>query len=85
MFVLLLVMNACCFSHRSREHLLAASFSPFFPKKSILVRGHLLPYLTAEEAKQQGLLFHNEHGWVELPSYAIMTSGCGFGILGVST
>jgi hypothetical protein len=25
------------FSHRSREHLLAASFSPFFPKKSILV------------------------------------------------
>jgi len=37
MFVLLLVMNACCFSHRSRERLLAASFSPFFPKKSILV------------------------------------------------
>ncbi len=27
-----------CFSHRSRERLLAASFSPFFPKKSILVR-----------------------------------------------
>ena len=29
--------------------------------------GHLLPYLTAEEAKQQGLHFHDEHGWVELP------------------
>jgi phosphatidylserine/phosphatidylglycerophosphate/cardiolipin synthase-like enzyme len=29
--------------------------------------GHLLPYLTAEEAKQQGLHFHDEHGWVEVP------------------
>ena len=29
--------------------------------------GHLLPYLTAEEAKQQGLHIHDEHGWVELP------------------
>jgi len=29
--------------------------------------GHLLPYLTAEEAKQQGLNIHNEHGWVEEP------------------
>jgi phosphatidylserine/phosphatidylglycerophosphate/cardiolipin synthase-like enzyme len=29
--------------------------------------GHLLPYLTAEEAKQQGLNFHDEHGWVEVP------------------
>jgi phosphatidylserine/phosphatidylglycerophosphate/cardiolipin synthase-like enzyme len=29
--------------------------------------GHLLPYLTAEEAKQQGLNFHDELGWVELP------------------
>jgi len=28
--------------------------------------GHLLPYLTAEEAKQQGLHFHNDPGWVEL-------------------
>ena len=28
--------------------------------------GHLLPYLTAEEAKQQGLNAHNEHGWVEV-------------------
>ncbi len=39
MFVLLLVMNACCFSHLSREQLLAPPFSPFFPNKSILVRG----------------------------------------------
>jgi phosphatidylserine/phosphatidylglycerophosphate/cardiolipin synthase-like enzyme len=29
--------------------------------------GHLLPYLTAEEAKQQGLHVHDEHGWVEVP------------------
>ncbi len=29
--------------------------------------GHLLPYLTGEEAKQQGLDFHEEHGWVEIP------------------
>ena len=28
--------------------------------------GHLLPYLTAEEAKQQGLHVHDEHGWVEV-------------------
>ncbi|HEY6407041.1 MAG TPA: hypothetical protein VIY29_06210, partial [Ktedonobacteraceae bacterium] len=28
---------------------------------------HLLPYLTGEEAKQQGLQFHEEHGWVETP------------------
>ncbi len=27
--------------------------------------GHLLPYLTAEEAQQQGLNFREEHGWVE--------------------
>jgi phosphatidylserine/phosphatidylglycerophosphate/cardiolipin synthase-like enzyme len=27
--------------------------------------GHLLPYLTEEEAKAQGLRFHEEHGWVE--------------------
>jgi phosphatidylserine/phosphatidylglycerophosphate/cardiolipin synthase-like enzyme len=26
--------------------------------------GHLLPYLTAEEAEQQGVRFHEEHGWV---------------------
>ena len=26
--------------------------------------GHLLPYLTAEEAEQQGLHFHEEHGWI---------------------
>ncbi|HEY6410469.1 MAG TPA: phospholipase D family protein [Ktedonobacteraceae bacterium] len=29
--------------------------------------GHLLPYLTGEEGKQQGLNFHEEHGWVEVP------------------
>ncbi len=29
--------------------------------------GHLLPYLTAEEAKQQGLHFREAHGWVEVP------------------
>jgi phosphatidylserine/phosphatidylglycerophosphate/cardiolipin synthase-like enzyme len=28
--------------------------------------GHLLPYLTGEEAKQQGLPFHEQHGWVEI-------------------
>jgi phosphatidylserine/phosphatidylglycerophosphate/cardiolipin synthase-like enzyme len=28
--------------------------------------GHLLPYLTAEEAKHQGLHFREAHGWVEL-------------------
>jgi phosphatidylserine/phosphatidylglycerophosphate/cardiolipin synthase-like enzyme len=27
--------------------------------------GHLLPYLTAEEAAQQGLNFREEHGWLE--------------------
>ncbi|MFL5663993.1 MAG: phospholipase D-like domain-containing protein [Ktedonobacteraceae bacterium] len=27
--------------------------------------GHLLPYLTAEEAAQEGLNFHEERGWVE--------------------
>ena len=30
--------------------------------------GHLLPYLTAEEAKHQGLPFREEHGWLEEPS-----------------
>jgi phosphatidylserine/phosphatidylglycerophosphate/cardiolipin synthase-like enzyme len=30
--------------------------------------GHLLPYVTGEEAKQQGWRFHEEHGWVEAPS-----------------
>jgi hypothetical protein len=27
--------------------------------------GHLLPYVTYEEAKQQGLPCHEEQGWVE--------------------
>jgi phosphatidylserine/phosphatidylglycerophosphate/cardiolipin synthase-like enzyme len=38
-----------------------------FKAKQPLV-GHLLPYLTAEEAKRQGLPCHAEHGWVELLS-----------------
>ncbi len=29
--------------------------------------GHLLPYLTADEAVQQGLNFAEEHGWIEEP------------------
>jgi phosphatidylserine/phosphatidylglycerophosphate/cardiolipin synthase-like enzyme len=29
--------------------------------------GHLLPYLTAEEATQQGLNFREGQGWVEVP------------------
>ena len=29
--------------------------------------GHLLPYVTGEEAKQQGWRFHEEYGWVEAP------------------
>lgn len=33
--------------------------------------GHLLPYLTAEEAKQQGLNFREEHGWIEEPETQI--------------
>jgi phosphatidylserine/phosphatidylglycerophosphate/cardiolipin synthase-like enzyme len=36
-----------------------------FHAKQPLV-GHLLPYLTGEEARQQGLRFHEEHGWVEV-------------------
>jgi hypothetical protein len=36
-----------------------------FKAKQPLV-GHLLPYLTAEEAKQHGLHFREAHGWVEL-------------------
>ena len=40
-------MNALCFSHLSRERLLAASFSPFFPQKSILVRLDAVPRRTA--------------------------------------
>ncbi len=37
-----------------------------FKAKQPLV-GHLLPYVTGEEAKQQGWHFHEEHGWVEVP------------------
>jgi phosphatidylserine/phosphatidylglycerophosphate/cardiolipin synthase-like enzyme len=36
-----------------------------FKAKQPLV-GHLLPYLTAAEAKQHGLPFREAHGWVEL-------------------
>jgi phosphatidylserine/phosphatidylglycerophosphate/cardiolipin synthase-like enzyme len=37
-----------------------------YKAKQTLV-GHLLPYLTGEEAKQLGLNFHEEHGWIEVP------------------
>ena len=36
-----------------------------FKAKQPLV-GHLLPYLTAADAKQHGLHFREAHGWVEL-------------------
>jgi hypothetical protein len=32
------------------------------------LQGHLLPYLSAEGATQQGLNFREEHGWLEEPS-----------------
>jgi phosphatidylserine/phosphatidylglycerophosphate/cardiolipin synthase-like enzyme len=32
------------------------------------LQGHLLPYLSAEEATQQGLNFREKHGWLEEPS-----------------
>jgi hypothetical protein len=31
------------------------------------LQGHLLPYLSADEATQQGLNFREEHGWLEEP------------------
>jgi hypothetical protein len=31
------------------------------------LQGHLLPYLTAEEATRLGLNFREEHGWIEEP------------------
>jgi hypothetical protein len=37
-------------------------------KKNQPLLGHLLPYLTAEEARQQGLNFREEHGWIEEPA-----------------
>ncbi len=37
-----------------------------FHAKQPLV-GHLLPYVTGEEAKQQGWHFHEEHGWIAVP------------------
>ena len=39
------------------------NLSRFKAKQPLM--GHLLPYLTDEEAKQHGLKFHEEHGWVE--------------------
>ena len=47
-------------SSYSREFLFLPNFATAL--------GYLLPYLTAEEAKQQGVHFYNEHSWVELPS-----------------
>ena len=34
-------------------------------KAKLPLIGHLLPYLTAEEATQAGLPFREEHGWIE--------------------
>jgi len=34
-------------------------------KAKLPLIGHLLPYLTAEEATQEGLKFHEELGWIE--------------------
>ena len=71
-------------SSYSREFLFIPNFATAL--------GHLLPYLTAEEAKQQGLHVHNRFAQVQTsstcsPAYsytAIMTSGRGFGLLGVN-
>jgi phosphatidylserine/phosphatidylglycerophosphate/cardiolipin synthase-like enzyme len=32
--------------------------------------GHLMPYLTAQEARQQGIPFHEDHGWIEVQGAA---------------
>jgi phosphatidylserine/phosphatidylglycerophosphate/cardiolipin synthase-like enzyme len=45
-------------AERARENLLR-----YQARQPLL--GHLLPYLTAEEAQSQGLNFREEHGWVE--------------------
>lgn len=36
-------------------------------KANLPLIGHLLPYLTAEEATQEGLPFREDHGWIEEP------------------
>ena len=36
-----------------------------FKAKQPLV-GHLMPYLTGEEARRYGLHFDDEHGWIEV-------------------
>jgi hypothetical protein len=34
-------------------------------KANLPLIGHLLPYLTAEEATQEGLPFREDFGWIE--------------------
>ena len=36
-------------------------------KANLPLIGHLLPYLTAHEATQEGLHFREDHGWIEEP------------------
>jgi phosphatidylserine/phosphatidylglycerophosphate/cardiolipin synthase-like enzyme len=36
----------------------------FIAKKPLV--GHLMPYLTGEEARRQGLRFDDDHGWIEM-------------------
>ena len=38
-------------------------------KANLPLIGHLLPYLTAEEATQEGLPFREDHGWIEEPEF----------------
>jgi len=38
-------------------------------KAKLPLIGHLLPYLTAEEATQEGLPFREDHGWIEEPEF----------------
>jgi len=56
-FVGLRLMN-----DRARDNLLRY-------KANLPLIGHLLPYLTAEEATQQGLPFREDHGWIEEPEF----------------
>jgi len=39
-------------------------------KANLPLIGHLLPYLTANEATQEGLHFREDHGWIEEPEAA---------------
>ena len=36
-------------------------------KANLPLIGHLLPYLSANEATQEGLHFREDHGWIEEP------------------